>query len=146
MIDISEKNNTQRSAVAQAELQVDPEIIERIRCGEVPKGDPLEVAKVAAVQSAKSTSQIIPYCHPLPISFVGVEHDLGRDHITTTVTVKADYKTGVEMEALTAAATAGLTIYDMLKMFGHEMELQVRLLSKTGGKSDFKSSPEKANT
>ncbi len=146
MIDISQKSNTHRTAIAQARLRLDPEMIERIRRGDVPKGNPLEVAKVAAVQSAKNTSQIIPYCHPLPINFVGVEHELGDDHITTTVTVSADYKTGVEMEALTAAATAGLTIYDMLKMFGHRMELEVKLLSKTGGKSDFKSPTEEAES
>ena len=146
MIDISQKSNTHRTAIAQARLRLAPEMVERIRRGDVPKGNPLEVAKVAAVQSAKNTSQIIPYCHPLPINFVGVEHELGDDHITTTVTVSADYKTGVEMEALTAAATAGLTIYDMLKMFGHRMELEVKLLSKTGGKSDFKSPTEEADS
>lgn len=145
MIDISSKDNSSRTAVAQAKLSVDAEIIERVRRGEIPKGDPLEVAKVAAVQAAKNTSQIIPYCHPLPISFVGVEHEVGANHITTRVTVKATYKTGVEMEALTAAAMAGLTIYDMLKMFGHRMELEVTLLSKTGGKSDFQAA-ENAHT
>ncbi len=121
-------------------------MIDRIRRNEIPKGDPLQVAKVAAVQSAKNTSQLIPYCHPLPISFVGVEHEIGDELITTTVTVKADYKTGVEMEALTAAAIAGLTIYDMLKMFGHEMQLQVSLLSKTGGESDFQAPLEKPHS
>ena len=145
MIDISDKTNTRRTAIAQARLHVQPELIERIRRGDIPKGDPLEVAKVAAVQSAKNTSQIIPYCHPLPISFVGVEHELGEDTVTTTVTVKANYKTGVEMEALTAAAAAGLTIYDMLKMFGQRMELDIKLLSKTGGKSDFQSPPRKSS-
>ena len=145
MIDISDKTNTRRTAIAQARLHVQPELIERIRRGDIPKGDPLEVAKVAAVQSAKNTSQIIPYCHPLPISFVGVEHELSEDTVTTTVTVKANYKTGVEMEALTAAAAAGLTIYDMLKMFGQRMELDIKLLSKTGGKSDFEDSPGKSD-
>lgn len=146
MIDVSEKRKSRRTAVAQAILRVDRTLIDRIRRHEIPKGDPLEVAKVAAVQSAKNTSSLIPYCHPLPIDFVGVEYELGEDTVTSTVTVKADYKTGVEMEALTAAATAGLTIYDMLKMFGHEMQLDVRLLSKTGGKSDFQAPVEKASS
>lgn len=146
MIDVSEKRNSRRTAVARAILRVDRTAIERIRRHEIPKGDPLEVAKVAAVQAAKNTSSLIPYCHPLPIDFVGVEHELGEDTVTSTVTVKADYKTGVEMEALTAAATAGLTIYDMLKMFGHEMQLDVRLISKSGGKSDFQAPAEKASS
>ncbi len=145
MIDISDKKDAPRTAIARARLHVKPELIGRIRRGDIPKGDPLEVAKVAAVQSAKNTSQIIPYCHPLPISFVGVDHELGEDTVTTTVTVKANYKTGVEMEALTAAAAAGLTIYDMLKMFGHQMELDIKLLSKTGGKSDFQTPPGKTD-
>lgn len=138
MIDITAKASTLRTAVARAVLHVPAAVIGHIHRGEVPKGNPLEVAKVAAVQAAKDTSQIIPYCHPLPIDFVGVEHEMGSDRIATTVTVRATYRTGVEMEALTAASVAGLTIYDMLKVFGHAMQLEVTLLSKTGGKSDFK--------
>ncbi len=137
MRDISSKTSTLRVAVAQASVHVGPGLIEKIKQGEIPKGDPLEVAKVAAIQAAKQTSTIIPYCHPLPLDFVGVEYELGEAQIEITVTVKAIYKTGVEMEALTAASTAALTIYDMLKMFDEEMVIQsVRLLSKKGGKSD----------
>lgn len=139
MIDISGKENSVRTAVARAVLHVSAAVLDRVRRGDVPKGSPLEVAKVAAVQAAKNTSQIIPYCHPLPIDFVGVEHEVGSDRITTTVTVRTNYKTGVEMEALTAAAIAGLTIYDMLKGFGQAMQLEVTLLSKSGGKSDYRS-------
>src|SRR5207248_7511418 len=100
-----------------------PRTIELIKKAEIPKGDPLPVAKVAAVQAAKNTSQIIPYCHPLPIDYVGVDFTIGKDHLAIDVTVKAVYKTGVEMEALTAASVAALTIYDMTKMLDEVMEM-----------------------
>lgn len=139
MRDVSEKAETLRTAIARARLKLSPKTLEAIRRHEVPKGDPLEVAKVAAVLAAKNTPQIIPYCHTLPVEFVGVEYELGEDIVVTTVTVKTHYKTGVEMEALAAASVAALTIYDMLKMLDPAMEIiSVKLLSKTGGKSDFK--------
>ena len=138
MRDISRKITTLRTAVAQATLRVSPSTIMLIRENKIPKGNPLEVAKVAAIQGAKNTSQIIPYCHPLPIDFVGVEFTIGKADIVVTVEVKAIYKTGVEMEALTGASVAVLTLYDMMKMLDDEMEiLGVKLLSKKGGKSDF---------
>ena len=138
MRDISRKITTLRTAVAQATLRVSPSTITLIRENKIPKGNPLEVAKVAAIQGAKNTSQIIPYCHPLPIDFVGVEFTIGKTDIVATVEVKAIYKTGVEMEALTGASVAALTLYDMMKMLDDEMEiLGVKLLSKKGGKSDF---------
>ena len=139
MRDISRKIKTLRSAVAQATLRVSPSTISLIKKNKIPKGNPLEVAKVAAVQAAKNTSQIIPYCHPLPIDFVGVEYTLGKSTIVVKVEVKAIYKTGVEMEALTGASVAALTLYDMMKMLDDDMEIAgVRLVSKRGGKSDFK--------
>lgn len=139
MRDVSKKIKTLRTAVAQATLKASPATIALIHNGGIPKGDPLPVAKVAAIQAAKNTSQIIPYCHPLPIEYVGVEFKLGTDAIVTTVTVKAIYKTGVEMEALTAASVAALTLYDMMKMLDQEMEISgVKLLDKQGGKSDYK--------
>src|SRR5579884_4283647 len=116
MRDVSAKPVTRRTATAQATLRAQPDTIRTIREGRLPKGDPLPVAKVAAVQAAKNTSQIIPYCHPLPVDFVGVEYNLTGESIEITTTVKAVYKTGVEMEALTAASVAALTIYDMTKM------------------------------
>lgn len=126
-------------ALAQARLNAGADLIKKIRDGEVPKGDPLPVAKVAAVQAAKNTSLIIPYCHPIPVDFVGVDYTLGNDFIEINVSVKAIYKTGVEMEALTAASVAALTIYDMLKVFDESMEIvSVKLLEKHGGKSDWK--------
>lgn len=139
MRDISKKVRTLRTATAQALLAASPATIGLIRQGAIPKGDPLPVARVAAVQAAKSTSQIIPYCHPLPIDFVGVEFELGEHDILVTTTVKAVYKTGVEMEALTAASVAALTLYDMMKMLDDEMEIKsVKLITKRGGKSDYK--------
>jgi cyclic pyranopterin monophosphate synthase len=138
MWDVSGKSNTARTATAQAVLRMDTRTMEAIKEGKVPKGDPLPVAKVAAVQAAKNTPAIIPYCHPLPLTHVGVSFDLGVDMIQITVETKTDYKTGVEMEALTAAAAAALTLYDMLKQIDMGMTIEsVMLLKKTGGKSDF---------
>ena len=138
MWDVSGKDNTARTAVAQAILKAKRETIKAIREGNIPKGDPLAVAKVAAIQAAKNTPSIIPYCHPLPLTHVGVQFDLGMESIQITVTTKTDYKTGVEMEALTAASAAALTLYDMLKQIDMDMTIEcVRLVEKTGGKSDY---------
>jgi cyclic pyranopterin phosphate synthase len=138
MRDVSHKVSTLRVAVAKAVLRVSPSTIEQIRTNTLPKGSPLAVAKVAAIQAAKNTSTIIPYCHPIPIEFVGVEFRLDEDSIEIETTVKAVYKTGVEMEALTAASVAALTIYDMAKMVDELMQIEsVTLVSKKGGKSDF---------
>lgn len=144
MIDISNKIKTLRTAVAQATLKLSPSTIAMIHRNKIPKGNPLEVAKVAAVQAAKNTSVIIPYCHPLPIDFIGVEYLFDKEQIAVTATVKAIYKTGVEMEALTAASVAALTLYDMMKMLDQTMEIVgVKLIEKTGGKSDFKTKYDK---
>ena len=139
MLDISKKIKTLREAKAQAILKVSPNTIKLIKENKIPKGNPLEVAKVAAINSAKNTSNIIPYCHPLPVEFVGVEFELSDNLIMIYIEVKAIYKTGVEMEALTAASVAALTLYDMMKMLDEEMEITgTKLLEKRGGKSDFK--------
>lgn len=138
MRDISHKSNTLRTAIAKATLKMSPATVEVIRQNKVPKGDPLGVARVAAVQAAKNTAGIIPYCHPLPVSYVGVEFKIDEDAIEILVTVKAIYKTGVEMEALTGASVAALTIYDMTKMLDEQLAIeQVRLVSKAGGKSSY---------
>ncbi len=141
MLDVSKKVKTLRTATAESTVKLSPSTLSLLRAGKIPKGDPLPVAKVAAIQAAKGTSQIIPYCHPLPVDFVGVEFELTDAAVRTTVTVKAIYKTGVEMEALTAASVAALTLYDMMKMLDDDMEITaVRLLAKKGGKSDFRES------
>jgi molybdenum cofactor biosynthesis protein MoaC len=138
VLDISKKFKTLRAAVARARLNASPGTIAKIRRGEIPKGDPLEVAKVAAIQAAKDTSRIIPYCHPLPIEYVGVEYEVGEGSIQVDVTVKTIARTGVEMEALTGASVAALTLYDMMKMLDHSMAIEnVVLLEKKGGKSSY---------
>jgi cyclic pyranopterin phosphate synthase len=109
-----------------------------VREGTVPKGDPLPVARVAAVMAAKNTPDIIPYCHPLPVESVKVRFSVGEDRIEVETETKTSAKTGVEMEALTAASVAALTLYDMLKQLDMGMTIEsVRLLEKRGGKSDF---------
>ncbi len=138
MKDVSDKISTQRIAEAKATLRLSPSTVEKIKNHSLPKGNALEVAKVAAIQAAKNTHQIIPYCHPIPVDFVGVEYDIDEDSVCVRTKVKAIYKTGVEMEALTSASVAVLTIYDMVKMFDELAEIEgVTLLSKSGGKSDF---------
>ena len=144
MRDVSEKPVTRRTATAESTLRAHADTIRIIREGRLPKGDPLPVAKVAAIQAAKNTSQIIPYCHPLPVEHLGVDFAFDATSIRVTVKVVAHYKTGVEMEALTAAAVAALSIYDMAKMIDPGMAVeQVRLLEKTGGKSDFARAEER---
>lgn len=137
MRDVSFKVTTRRAAIARAELTASPQTIQVIREGKVPKGDPLPIAKVAAVNAAKRTTEWIPYCHPIPIEYVGVDFELHPDRIVVEVEVVSIAKTGVEMEAMTAAAAAALTLYDMLKMIDDDMEIVgVKLLQKLGGKSD----------
>ncbi|MBR9978856.1 MAG: bifunctional molybdenum cofactor biosynthesis protein MoaC/MoaB [Bacteroidetes bacterium] len=139
MLDVSQKPRSLRIAIACARLNLSPATIARILDNAVPKGNPLEVAKVAAVQAAKNTSNIIPYCHPLPVDFVGVDYDFGDSWIDTRVTIKAMYRTGVEMEALTAAGIAALTLYDMMKMLDDSMSIgSIVLEKKRGGKAEFK--------
>lgn len=138
MRDVSTKDFTLRTARARAVLTAAPATLALIRDGKVPKGDPLPVARVAAIQAAKNTPQLIPYCHSVPLDFVQVEFTLTETRIEATVYVKAIYRTGVEMEALTGAAAAALNLYDMLKMVDDTMTIgSIELLSKTGGKSNF---------
>ncbi len=147
MIDVSNKIKTLRVAYASAELTIGAGTAEIIRNNTVPKGDPFTVAKVAAVQAVKSCPAIIPFCHPLPVDYVGVDFELADDRITVHVQVKAIYKTGVEMEALTGASVAALTLYDMLKMLDEDMEIiRIRLDKKQGGKSDFREKYERTLT
>lgn len=138
MLDISHKSDTLRTASAEAILRASPETIERLRARQIPKGDALEVARVAAIQAAKNTAQIIPFCHPLPILACDVQYEIEVETVRVQVTVKSIYKTGVEVEAMTAASVAALTLYDMLKMIDQGLSIEgIRLLKKKGGKSDF---------
>ena len=138
MRDISNKVVTLRTATAKAELLAAPSTLSAVREGFVPKGDPIPIAKIAAVNAAKKTTEWIPYCHNIPIESVSVDFDLQSDRIVVVVEVKTVAKTGVEMEALTAASAAVLTLYDMLKPIDDVMEIQsIKLTEKRGGKSDW---------
>jgi len=138
MRDVSHKNTTKRTAIARAILLASSATIERVAKADIPKGDPLPIAKVAAVQAAKKTTEWIPYCHNIPIEHVAVEFDLQPDRIVVDVRVASIARTGVEMEAITAAAAAVITLYDMLKMIDDDMAIsEIRLIEKRGGKSDL---------
>jgi cyclic pyranopterin phosphate synthase len=142
MVDVSAKDITVRTAKASGTIVLGDKAFEVVEAGTCTKGDVLATAKVAAIQAAKSTPALIPMCHPLMIEAVDVDfaRDKGEKSITVFVTVRSSGKTGVEMEALTAAAVACLTTYDMLKYVGKDMVIgPIMLLSKTGGKSgDYK--------
>ena len=133
MVDVSGKNITVRTAKASGTIILGVRAFEVVEAGTCTKGDVLGTAKVAAIQAAKSTPALIPMCHPVDVGF---ELDEPGKSITVIVTVRSTGKTGVEMEALTAAGVACLTIYDMLKYVGKDMVIsRVMLLTKTGGKS-----------
>ncbi len=138
MVGVGGKEVTRRVCVARAEVRMAPETLARIADGTVAKGDVLATARIAAIQAAKRTGDWIPLCHPLALDGVEVElcPDAARSRVAIEVRVEAHARTGVEMEALVAAAAAGLTIYDMCKAVDRGMTLEgVRLVSKTGGKS-----------
>jgi cyclic pyranopterin phosphate synthase len=138
MKDVSEKRISLRYAKAQAVFKAMPKTIEMIRGGGLPKGDALQVAKIAGIQAAKNTSSIIPYCHPVGITWADISFDLGEEEIRVLAEVKAIDRTGVEMEALTAASAAALTLYDMAKQVDESISLSdIRLLEKRGGEEDF---------
>ena len=138
MVDVSTKADTERVAVAQGEVLMQASTLELIRLGNIKKGDVLSTAQIAGIMAAKRTSELIPMCHPLPIYDVVVDLTLDANlpGVLIQATVKTIAKTGVEMEALTAVAVAGLTIYDMAKAVEKTMRIQnIRLVKKTGGKS-----------
>ncbi|HLG93947.1 MAG TPA: bifunctional molybdenum cofactor biosynthesis protein MoaC/MoaB [candidate division Zixibacteria bacterium] len=138
MIDVSSKSTTLRRAKAQAVLAARSETIQKVNAGSVPKGNVLELARAAATLAAKRTSELIPLCHPIPLDQVTVEFETQADAIVVLATVQAVWKTGVEMEALVAASTGALTIYDMLKPIDQSLEIRsIKLTEKRGGKSDF---------
>jgi cyclic pyranopterin phosphate synthase len=137
MVDVSEKEVTERMAVAHARVTMKPETFKLIMGGKVTKGDVLGVARVAAIMAAKKTNELIPMCHPLNINSVKIDYtNNNQDSIEITSEVKVSAKTGVEMEALTAASICALTIYDMCKSADRSMLIsEVYLVKKTGGKS-----------
>lgn len=138
MRDVGNKQDTLREAKAEAFVSMKAETAELIREGKVEKGNVLETARAAGILAAKKTSDLIPLCHNLPLDFVSLEFEIMKDKLKITTHVKTVWKTGVEMEALLAASVAALTVYDMLKPHDESLEIQsVKLISKSGGKSDF---------
>jgi cyclic pyranopterin phosphate synthase len=139
MVDITHKIITQRTATAQAVVKVGlPATMQAIINKTVPKGDVLEVARTAGLFAVKNTSNSIPDCHPMPIEFTGIEYELLEDSVLIKVTVKAIYRTGVEVEAMHGASIVALTMYDMLKPIDKQVEIStIKLLHKKGGKSDY---------
>jgi cyclic pyranopterin phosphate synthase len=138
MVDVSGKQPTVRVARAEATVRLTDEAVAALRQGGVGKGDPLVVAQIAGIQAAKKTSELIPLCHPLPLSKVDVQlaFDPEEGLVRIIAEAKTRAETGVEMEALTAASVAALTVYDMLKAASKGLEIEnVRLLFKSGGKS-----------
>ena len=136
MVDVSEKAVTARTATASGRVLVAPEVIELLRGEGVPKGDALAVARIAGIMGAKKTPDLIPLCHPLAVSGVKLELSVTDDAVEITATVKTTDRTGVEMEALTAVAVAGLTVVDMIKAVDKRAVItDIRVETKTGGKS-----------
>jgi cyclic pyranopterin phosphate synthase len=136
MVDVGAKEVTARVAVAEAVVRLSPEVKERLFSGDLPKGDALGVARVAAIMAAKQTPTLIPLCHPIPIDGVDVDVAESQDGVRVEVTARTTAKTGIEMEAMTAAAMGAMAVYDMVKGLDRAAEIvAVRLLSKTGGKS-----------
>jgi len=134
MVDVSAKTPTARTARAEALVRMKPEVIRALEHN--PKGDPLEVARIAGIQAAKRTADLIPMCHPLPLAHADVAVSVEARGVRIESSVSTTAQTGVEMEALTAAAVAALTVYDMTKALDKSITIEkVRLLEKTGGKS-----------
>jgi cyclic pyranopterin phosphate synthase len=139
MVDVTDKAPNKRVAKAQAVLSMQRSTVDAIRDNALAKGDALGVARIAGILAAKRVDELIPLCHTLPIGQADVDFEIRDDRITVTTTVSTNAPTGVEMEALTAATMAALTIYDMAKAIDKRIEIgEVHLVSKTGGKSgDF---------
>jgi cyclic pyranopterin phosphate synthase len=141
MADITSKPEVLRQAVASGKIQLKPSTITKIRNGRIAKGDPIAAAEVAAVLAAKNTAQTLPFCHPIPITNVLTESDIGRSSITVRSTVRTTARTGVEMEALNAASTYLLTVWDMVKPYEKDARgqypdtriLDLRVVAKSKG-------------
>lgn len=136
MVDVSGKAVTHRTARAAGRVWMNPETLEKVRAGQMAKGDVLAVAQVAGIMAAKRTWELIPMCHPLPLTSIDISFAFQDNALDIQAQVKCSGETGVEMEALTAVSAAALTVYDMCKAVQRDMVIdQIRLLEKTGGKS-----------
>ncbi len=143
MVDITHKKSTLRTAVAQAIVQVSlPETIRAIENKTVPKGDVFAMSRAAGLLGVKKTADLLPDCHPLPIEYTDISYDISGLRILIRITVKTNYKTGVEVEAMHGASIVALNMYDMLKPIDKGVEIyHIKLLQKSGGKSDIHSDP-----
>lgn len=136
MVDTSEKSNSTRRAVASANVLMTPETVKALSEHRSPKGDPLEAARLAGIMAAKKTAELIPLCHPLPLTHIDVRAELTNTGVSLEADVATNAQTGVEMEALTAVSVAALTIYDMCKALEKGITItEIRLERKSGGKS-----------
>ena len=139
MVDVGAKPATDRWAVAEGFVRMSAETAATVARGDAPKGDVVSTARIAGIQGAKRTAELVPLCHPLPLSFVNVSIEVGEDGVRVTAEARTNAPTGVEMEAMTAASVAALTVYDMVKGLERGVEVgPVRLLEKTGGKEDWR--------
>ena len=141
MVDVAAKPVTDRRARARARVRMSPEAAAAVAAGEVAKGDVLGTARIAGIQAAKRTSELIPLCHPLPLTFAGVDASVDESEgvVELVAEARAQARTGVEMEALTAASVAALTVYDMVKGLERGVEIvEVVLLEKSGGRHDWR--------
>jgi cyclic pyranopterin phosphate synthase len=139
MVDVGPKATTDRRAVARALVRMSEETAAAVRRGDAPKGDVLGTARIAGIQGAKRTAELVPLCHPLPLSFVDVRLEVGDDRVEIETEARTSAQTGVEMEALTAASVAALTVYDMVKGLERGVEIaEVTLVEKSGGRHDWR--------
>jgi len=139
MVDVGDKPVSERRARARATVRMSADTAAAVARGDAPKGDVVGTARIAGIQAAKRTAELIPLCHPLPLSFVDVEAELGETEVVLTAEARTVGQTGVEMEAMTAAAAAALTVYDMVKGLERGVEIaEVVLLEKSGGRHDWR--------
>ncbi len=139
MVDVGEKDVTVRTASALAKVRMQPETLQKLLASELKKGDALAAARIAGIMAAKKTWELIPLCHNIPIDSVKIDFtDNGLDELSVISTLRCMYRTGIEMEALTAVSVAALTVYDMCKAIDRGMTIEeIRLLEKTGGRHDY---------
>jgi cyclic pyranopterin monophosphate synthase len=139
MVDVGEKAVTERRARARATVRMSAETAAAVARGDAPKGDVVATARIAGIQAAKRTAELIPLCHPLPLSFVDVSIAIGDDRVEIEAEARTSAQTGVEMEAMTAASVTALTVYDMVKGLERGVEItEVVLLEKSGGRHDWR--------
>jgi cyclic pyranopterin phosphate synthase len=139
MVDVGAKEVTDRRAVARSLVRISAETAAAVARGDAPKGDVVSTARIAGIQAAKRTAELVPLCHPLPLTFVDVRIEVGEGQVEIEAEARTSAQTGVEMEAMTAAAVAALTVYDMVKGLERGVEIaEIVLLEKSGGRHDWR--------